>query len=55
MASRAKVKIINKFQPFFGRLIMKYKKGNTYARYVFQIKKLLENCLVKEILPCPYN
>ena len=55
VASRAKVKIINKFQPFFGRLIMKYKKGNTYARYVFQMKNLLENCLVKEILPCPYN
>ena len=31
----ATVKILDKFTPFFGRLIIKCKKGNTYSRYVF--------------------
>ena len=53
--SRAKVKIINKFTPLFGRLVMKYKKGNTYARYVFRMGKVIESCTIKEILPCIYS
>lgn len=38
--SGANVKILEKYKSFFGRLIMKYKKGNTFARYVFKIKAL---------------
>ena len=52
---RAKVDIISKYSPFFGRLIVKCKKGNTFARYVFDLKKYLNNCIVKEILPCLYS
>lgn len=51
----AVVKILEKFKPLFGRLIIRYKKGNTYARYVFNLKNILNNSLVKEILPCQYN
>ncbi len=54
-ASRAKVKIIEKYKPLFGRLVIRYYKGNTYARYVFRMDKIIENCMVKEILPCQYN
>lgn len=53
--SRAKVKIIDRFIPLFGRLVVKYKKGNTYARYVFVMRNIMENCTVKEILPCQYS
>lgn len=35
--SGANVMILEKYKSFFGRLIMKYKKGNTFARYVFRI------------------
>ena len=55
VASRAEVKILDRFVPFFGKLVMKYKKGNTYARYVFKMKNMIDNCTVKEILPCQYN
>ena len=55
VGSRAKVKIIKRLVPLFGRLVMKYKKGNTYARYVFRMKKVIGNCTIKEILPCQYS
>lgn len=54
-ASRAKVRIIGKYKPLFGRLVIRYYKGNTYARYVFRMDKIIGNCTVKEILPCQYN
>lgn len=53
--SRANVKILEKYKSFFGRLVMKYKKGNTFARYVFRMNGIIENCIVKEILSCQYN
>ena len=53
--NRATVKIIKKYSPLFGRLVIKYKKGNTYARYVFKLEKIINSCTVKEILPCQYN
>lgn len=55
IGKRANVEIIDKFVPLFGRLVMKYKKGNTYARYVFKMSSIIENCFIKEILPCQYN
>lgn len=53
--SRATVKVIDKFRPLFGRLVIKYYKGNTYGRYVFLMDKIIGQCIVKEILPCQYN
>ncbi len=53
--SFAKVDIIEKFAPLFGRLIIRCKKGNTYARYTFNLNKYLEQTTVKEILPCLYS
>ncbi len=52
---RAKIKIVDKYRPLFGKLVVKYKKGNTFARYVFLMSKILPNCKVKEILPSIYN
>lgn len=51
----ANVEILEKFTPLFGRMIIKYKKGNTFSRYVFNLKTILHKILVKEILPCQYN
>ncbi|MDD4156722.1 MAG: GIY-YIG nuclease family protein [Candidatus Cloacimonetes bacterium] len=52
---RAVIDIQDKFKPLFGRLIMSYKKGNTYSRYAFNMNTCLDNCVVKEILPCIYS
>ena len=52
---RAEVEIIERFKSLFGRLVISYKKGNTYARYVFHMGRLLPNIRVKEILPCMYS
>lgn len=40
---------------FFGRLIICYKKKQTYSRYVFKLCSRLEDITVKEILPDLYN
>ena len=48
--SRANVKILEKYKSFFGRPVMKYIKGNTFARYVFRMNGIIENCIVKKIL-----
>ena len=52
---RAVVQIIDKYKPLFGRMIVKCNKGNTFARYVFDLKKYIDKCIVKEILPCLYS
>lgn len=51
----AKMKILEEYRPFFGKLIIKYKKGNTYSRYVFNLKDRLNDCVLKEILPSMYT
>ena len=53
--SRANVSILDKYKPFFGRLIIEYKKGNTYGRYVFNLNKIIDDCTVVEILPVIYD
>ncbi len=53
--SWAIVDILERFKPFFGRLVIKCKKGNTYSRYVFKMNKYIEQSSVKEILPCIYS
>lgn len=51
----AKVKIIDKYKPLFGRLVIELIKGNTFARYTFNLSKYIKNSDVKEILPSIYG
>ena len=51
----AKVEILDKFKSLFGRVIIKYKKGNTFSRYVFNLNNLINDIVVKEILPSIYD
>lgn len=53
--ARAKVKVLKRFEPFYGRLIVKYNKGQTFSRYVFSLKNCIEELVVKEVLPCIYS
>jgi len=53
--SWAVVSIIEKYKPLFGRLIIKYNKGQKFSRYVFNLSNCIENCEVKEILSCQYS
>lgn len=53
--SRANVEILERFKALFGRLIIKYHKGNTYQRYVFKLKNVIDNCIVSQILPCMFD
>ncbi len=55
MNSCAKVDVLNKYKPYFGRLIINLKKGNTFARYTFNLKKYLNECTVMKILPSLYD
>lgn len=54
-AQRATVTILDRYKGLFGRLIVSYKKGQTYARYVFRLDNLISCIKVKEILPCIYS
>ena len=49
------VNVLVRFMPLFGRLIIKCKKGDAFARYTFDLKTFLEQATVKEILPCLYS
>ena len=51
----ATVEILKEYQPLFGRLIVKFKKGNTFYLYTFTLEKYLDAITVKEILPCIYS
>lgn len=53
--SRARVRILDSYKPFFGRLIIKYYKGQKFARYVFNMEPITFKAVVKEILPCLYS
>lgn len=53
--TRAKVRVLDEYKPFFGRLIIKYYKGNTFSRYVFKMEPIASAATVKEILPCLYS
>lgn len=49
------LEIIERYQPLFGRLIMKFHKGNTYQRYTFNLNYLRGNESIKAILPGIYT
>ena len=51
----AEVTIFDKYKPYFGRLIIKLKKGNTFARYTFNLSTFLNKCTVLKILPSLYD
>lgn len=51
----AKAKIIDKYKPYFGRLVIQLVKGNTFARYTFNLSKYIEESRVKSILPALYG
>lgn len=51
----ADVQILEEYKPLFGRLIMKFHKGNTMARHIFNLSYLKGEEEVVEILPCMYN
>ena len=52
---RAKVRILDEYKPYFGRMIIKYYKGQKFARYVFNMNSIASSAVVKEILPCLYS
>ncbi len=51
----AMVRIIDKYKSYFGRLVIRLVKGNTYARYTFNLSKYIEDSRVKAILPSLYG
>ena len=51
----AKVEILERFKPFFGRLVINCKKGSAYSRYTFNLSTYIEKISVKEILSCLYS
>lgn len=53
--SHANCEILQLFKPYFGRLIIEHNKGNTFSRYVFNLKDRILNCKVKEILPTIFD
>jgi hypothetical protein len=54
-ASRANYIVLEKYKSLFGRLIIRHEKGNALGRYVFKLSSRLDDCVVKEILPCQYS
>lgn len=53
--SRAVCRILDEYKPYFGRLIIKYTKGNAFGRWVFNYDKIATKAVVKELLPCCYS
>lgn len=46
---------LERFQGLIGRLIIKYHKGNTFSRYIFNMRGIIEEAKVHEILPNIYE
>lgn len=51
----ANVKVLEKYVPLFGRLIIRCKKGNTFGRYVFNMNTYINQAIAREVLPCVYS
>ncbi len=52
---KAECDILEKYKPYFGRLIIRCKKGQSYGRYTFRLRNRISDITVKEILPDIYN
>lgn len=46
---------IDKYQCLIGRLVIRYHKGNTYSRYIFNLKPIIQEIEVSDILPNIYE
>jgi hypothetical protein len=46
---------LQEYKGFLGRLIIELDKGNTYARYVFNLSTYIESCEVVQILQSEYG
>lgn len=53
--SHARFTVIEKFKPYFGRLIIQLVKGQKFARYIFNLSTYLGSCRIKTILPTLYG
>lgn len=53
--SFAVVEVMERYKPFFGRLVIQLVKGQTFARYTFNLSKYIEDSRVKTILPALYG
>lgn len=51
----AAVRILERYVPLFGRLVINLHKGNKFALYVFNLDKFLGEAMVKEVLPALYS
>lgn len=51
----AKVKTLDKYKPYFGRLIIQLIKGHTHSLYTFNLSTYIEDSNVKTILPTLYD
>jgi len=47
--------IVEKYQPLFGKLIIRLRKGNTFSRYAFNLSTFIKVCYVEQILPLKYG
>ncbi len=52
---RAKVEILDRYKPFFGRLVMKYKRKQGLMKFVLRFNYVSSYATIKEILPCLYS
>lgn len=52
---QADVEILKEYKSLFGRLVMKFHKGNAMGRYVFNLSYLNNEEEIIEILPCMYS
>ncbi len=51
----ATVRILQRFAPFFGKLVLQCHKGAAMGRYAFNLKTYIERARVKEVLSCLYS
>jgi hypothetical protein len=48
-------KELKDYQGLIGRMIIKYHKGNTYSRYIFNLSSIINDAEIAEILPNIYE
>lgn len=51
----AEVKILKKYKPLFGRLIVEFNKGNKMGQYIFKYSSFMDKIFIKEIMPGLYS
>ena len=51
----AVVEVLEKYQPLYGRMIIKCKKGDAFGRYTFNLANYIDQATIKEILPGIYS